>query len=99
MSKCNIESVISKYPPSDGREWDCQCARCGSSCDWQDCWDCDDRFYCDCDDDWCCCICHGHGGLWECSSPESWCNANPMKGRDNVPRGQIEWFTFYEVNP
>lgn len=25
------EAVIAPYPPNDGREWDCQCARCGST--------------------------------------------------------------------
>lgn len=108
MSERNSESVIAQYPPSDGREWDCQCARCGSSCDWSDCWDCHDGYsHHDCMDDCCCCLdkspnvvcdeCHGHGGWWECLSSGSWCNANPLEGRGNVPRGQIEWFTFDEA--
>jgi len=24
-------TIMAKYPPQDGREWYCQCARCGSS--------------------------------------------------------------------
>lgn len=24
-------TVIANHPPQDGREWDCQCARCGST--------------------------------------------------------------------
>jgi hypothetical protein len=26
------ETVIADLPPNDGREWELQCARCGSSC-------------------------------------------------------------------
>lgn len=107
--------AIADHPPSEmyraGLEIDCQCARCGSSCYWQDCWNCEDG-YCgsDCIDDLChggecihgdsgqiiCDICHGYSG-WQmcCSSPE-WCEANPLPGREDTKRGAIEWFTIEE---
>lgn len=35
------QSVIADWPPRDGQEWDCQCARCGSSVDdGESCWQC-----------------------------------------------------------
>lgn len=105
------ETFISDRPPHDGREYECQCARCGSSCDWTDCYDCDDG-YCgsDCIDDLChggecihgdsgqivCHICDGYGGWYTCLSGDEWCKANPMDGRENVDRGKIEWFVVKE---
>lgn len=103
----NQTSRIQKFPPQDGGGWDCQCARCGSSCDYQDCWNCEDGGCgSDCCDDLCyggecihgdsgeipCDICQARGGWWSCLSGEEYCNANPIKGRENVSRGQIEWF-------
>lgn len=99
--------VIQPFPPRDANEWDCQCGRCGSSCDYQECWNCDDGGCgSDCCDDLChggecihgdsgqirCDICQGHGGWWVCLSDREWCNANPIEGRENIKRGQIEWF-------
>lgn len=108
------ETVIADHPPSDGREWDCQCARCGSSCDYEHCWNCDDG-YCgsDCIDDLChggecihgdsgqivCDICHGYGGWHQCLSSEVGCVKNPLPGREDVPRGRIEWFTINPTRP
>jgi hypothetical protein len=84
---------------ASGLEIDCQCARCGSSCDWRECPECEDGYVCDDDDaDWFdedrpCQYCRGRGGeQWCLSSPES-CQANPLPGRENVERGKIEWFT------
>jgi len=85
-------------------EIDNQCARCGSSCDHQDCWNCEDGLSGhDCGEDCCCClypednvvcdVCRGRGGWWNCLSSEAWCQANPLPGRENVQRGEIEWFT------
>lgn len=79
--------IFADYPPSDGREWDCQCARCGSSCSHEWCWDCNGD--CECGH---CSTCRGHGGWWCCLSSLEWCRAHPIKGRENVPHGEIEWF-------
>lgn len=99
------DSVIQPFPPPDGREWDCQCARCGSSCDWTDCYQCGGEGLDghDCGDDTCCClypednvdchICDGSGGWHTCLSSEEFCKANPLE-RNGGPRlcGEIEWF-------
>lgn len=91
-----------------GLEIDCQCARCGSSCDWQHCYNCDEgSLGSDCIDDLChggecihgdsgfipCDICGGYGGWNQCLSGAEWCEANPMPGRESITQGQIEWFT------
>lgn len=89
--------VIQPFPPRD--EWDCQCARCGSSADWRECGECEDgyRDY-DFGDDVCsdwilvaCDFCNGHGGDYWCVSSKEWCEANPLVGREKIERGQIEW--------
>ena len=101
------ESIIADGPPNDGREWDCQCARCGSSVDWQECEYCEDGYsHHDCGEDCCCCefpepnvvcdVCKGKAGWPRCMSSEEWCNAHPTAGRENVERGEIEWFTLEE---
>lgn len=87
-----------------GLEIDCQCARCGSSIASEHCVDCEDGF-CDhdCGEDYCCCAdpernvpcdtCRGQGVVHQCLSSHAWCNANPLPGREDIKRGQIEWFT------
>lgn len=98
------QPLIAEFPPHDGKQYDCQCARCGSSCDWVECWDCGGDGVCDhdCGDDTCCCLhpepnvacstCRGRGGWQSCLSSSEWCQANPLEGRENVQRGMIEWF-------
>lgn len=89
---------------------ECQCARCGSSCDdGESCWQCSGtgNLGSDCIDDLChggecihgdsgvirCDICRGLGSLPPvCLSSADWCNANPIHGREYVPRGELEWF-------
>lgn len=68
-----VDSLIAPLPPSDGRDWDCQCARCGSSAGYVDAED-------------------GGIGLYVCLSHEDWCKAHPIKGRESMARGEIEWF-------
>ena len=50
MRRITSESVIAKRPPNDGRDWDNQCARCGSSV-----YQHDEDFYgvCMSSPDWC----------------------------------------------
>ena len=99
------EPLISKREPPyiKGIYWECQCARCGSSCDWQECYNCEDgASHHDCGDDCCCCldplpnvrceVCNGNGGWWRCLSDYDWCNNNPMPGREDTKRGMFEWF-------
>jgi hypothetical protein len=95
------DTVIAENPPNDGREWDCQCARCGSSCVSISCEHCggdgvDDWGEGDWDDDGpeTCDICQGEGGWMACCSSPEWCEAHPITGRESTARGSIEWFTF-----
>lgn len=101
--------IIQPFPPQDGREYDCQCARCGSSMDYEQCDQCGGEGYDghDCGEDCCACrypeenvlcdICRGRGGWYCCPSSDEWCEANPLPGRENVPRGAIEWFLVTEA--
>lgn len=95
---------IVRRPPNDGRYWECQCARCGSSMDFQDCDYCGGEGYSDheCGEDTCCClypednvtcdICHGDGGWWMCLSSQEWCEANPLPGRENIKQNTQDWY-------
>lgn len=98
------DTVIADLPPEDGREWDCQCARCGSSCSREVCETCggsgvDGH---DCGEESCCCqwpednlrceTCLGDAGWQCCLSPREWCEAHPAPGREGVQRGEIEWY-------
>jgi hypothetical protein len=107
MSASEEPIVIQPFPPRDANDWDCQCARCGSSCDYTDCYNCEDGSCgSDCIDDLChggecihgdsgqipCDICSGKGGWWSCLSSPEWCQDRPMDGREDVKCGSIEWF-------
>lgn len=87
---------------SDLPEMDCQCARCGSSCDWMICESCsgDTHLFSgfDEDEEWeePCDVCEAKGGWWRCLSSPDWCETHPVPGRGDVERGGIEWF---EVRP
>lgn len=94
---------IGPRPPQDGGEWDCQCARCGSLCEYNRCDECEDGFDGhDCGEDCCCCLypednvvcqfCDGYGGWHRCISSSEWCKANPLPGREETQRGTIEWY-------
>ncbi len=95
-------TIIAERPPSDGREWDCRCARCGSSADYEHCYNCEDGYSShDCGEDCCCClypennvrcdVCEGYGGWNQCMSSAEWCEDHPLPGREEV-RGKLEWF-------
>lgn len=97
-------TVIAQSPPDDGKSWDCQCARCGSSLTWDACEACDGEGVSghDCGEDCCCCMdpednvrcdfCRGTGGFYHCLSSHAWCAANPMPLREQVEGGTPEWF-------
>ena len=82
-----------------------QCGRCGSSITFEDCQNCggDGVTSHDCGEDCCCClypednvtcdICRGKGSFPICLSSPKWCEAHPMKGRENTPRSTPEAFT------
>lgn len=105
--KPNTEAIIARWPPSDGRDWDSQCARCGSSTMLVECEACDgngctepgelyeeDPIWYDVEDVERCCFCGGRGRWQVCISSSEWCEAHPAPGREIVPATvTIEWFT------
>jgi hypothetical protein len=90
--------------PNDGRQWECQCARCGSSLEFEECDNCagEGVYGHECGEDTCCCLhpednvpcnyCGGKGNYPQCLSVSTWCEANPLPGRENVKRSTPEWF-------
>lgn len=102
--------MIQDYPPAASsavENYECQCARCGSSCDYQHCEECEDGYDGhECGEDCCMCrrpkenvpcqICRGRGGWYACLSSSEWCKANPLPGREAIGRGEIEWFAVTE---
>lgn len=105
--------VISKHPPNDTNviEWGCQCARCGGSVDYEDCWQCGGEGvdHHDCGEDCCCCAfpednvqcdnCMGEGGWRVCGNSSEWCEAHPLPGREQTDRGLIEWYAVERKEP
>lgn len=98
-------TVIAECPPEDGQRWDCQCARCGSSMDFERCDSCggdgftapgdlyeEDPLWYDRDDVEPCQWCNGRGGWRRCSNSVEWCLAHPQEGRSLVLSGTVEWF-------
>lgn len=98
-------TFIGSNHPRDGREWDAQCARCGSSLDWHQCDVCEGGgitgpgelyeqapLWYDPEDFDLCHHCHGESSWPYCLSSREWCNANPIKGREEIKSGTPEWF-------
>jgi hypothetical protein len=92
------ETWIGKHP-RDGHEYDCQCARCGSSMVFVECDNCGGDGTVESDDwqdgddevyrcDWC----NGAGGHWVCLASKDWCHANPREGRAHIGHYTPEWF-------
>lgn len=105
MIATNSDTFIGNDHPRDGREWDCQCARCGSCLDWDLCEACDgegitgpgelyeqDPLNYHPDDFERCHQCGGEASWPFCLSSPEWCEANPLGGRENIKRGTPEWF-------
>ena len=101
-----MNTFIGHNPPQDGRQWDCQCARCGSSMGFDSCDSCggdgttapgelheQDPLWYDESDFENCHACNGKGGLRFCLSSKEWCEAHPLAGRDGIARSMPEWFT------
>lgn len=105
-----MDSVIGENHPMDGRHWDCQCARCGSSMMSESCGRCggegttavgelyeEDPLWYDVDDVAPCHECNGEGAWMLCISSPEYCEAHPMKGREATPRHTPEWFALPEA--
>jgi hypothetical protein len=92
---------VDKGEIRDGVEWyrvteddgavleECQCARCGSSCEFLRCGapGCDRGYIEDEDRDdnrMICDYCWGKGGAWHCLSSPAHCKANPLPGREAI---------------
>lgn len=80
----------------DGIEWygdDNQCARCGSSADFRNCFNCGGEGFTEEDygdagmeemRDVRCEYCNGVGGKWHCLSSPAHCESHPMAGREQI---------------
>lgn len=103
----NGTAVIADNHPCDGRQWDWQCARCGSSMDSAPCSSCggdgyhelydEDPLFYDPGDTSTCDQCYGEGYFAFCMSSSKYCEAHPLPGRGKVPPHTPEWFTFDPV--
>jgi hypothetical protein len=101
----SLTRLVGHDHPQDGRNWDCQCARCGSTLEWEGCGACDgegitgpgelyeqDPLWYDEDDYEPCHQCDGEASYPICVSSEEYCQAHPMPGREETPRHTPEWF-------
>lgn len=100
------DTFIGSDHPNDGRAWDCQCARCGSSLEWHQCGACggegitapgelyeSDPLWYSPDDYENCHQCDGEASWPICCSSKEWCEAHPIIGREGMESGTPEWFT------
>lgn len=99
MTNSRVEGLVEFFEISgrDGEE-DCQCARCGSSIDFEQCPNCGGEGARDAyeeDPMWYdglpfnerferCDMCDGTGGWWRCMSTPEYCKAHPMPGREMI---------------
>lgn len=102
------KNVIGGDQPDHQHEWECQCARCGSSLDFEQCEHCGGEGVDghECGEDCCCClnpednipcdVCGGIGGWWKCLSSRWWCSTNPLPGREKIEPSTPEWFVVEE---
>jgi hypothetical protein len=100
-----MDTFIGDNHPQDGRQWDCQCARCGSSLEWEPCGACGgegitapgelyelDPLWYSPDDYSECHQCGGDAAYQFCVSSPEWCEAHPIIGRESIASGTPEWF-------
>ena len=88
---------IGRHQPDYDREWECQCARCGSSLGFEICDACGGDGFVeeeDYDEIERCGQCNGKQGYSFCLSSDEYCDENPMEGREDVKGSTPEWFTF-----
>lgn len=98
-------TVIANDPPRDGRQWECQCARCGSSLEWVTCDRCggegttapgelyeEDPLWYDQDAYEPCRDCNGESSWPRCLSSYEWCLFHPLPGRIEIEPSTAEWF-------
>lgn len=82
---------------------DCQCARCGSSVTFVECYECGGEGIVEEDDDEDfgnethlrrCPLCWGKCGYWHCISTPEYCEANPLQGRETIKSTAMgrEWW-------
>jgi hypothetical protein len=96
--------IIQDFQPApvSGHEWECCCARCGSSIERELCGTCDgvglvdlsDADFDDDDGDWSdrCPDCDGEGGWWRCLSSPEYCLSKPRPGRERAHRNDVQWY-------
>lgn len=75
---------------------DVQCARCGSSLEYEDCGWCASCGWGPDDFDPSCPRCKGTGYAPYCVSSAEWCNSNPLPGREATERHTPEEFELPE---
>lgn len=108
LETCDKKSIrkswtqIGGRQPDHYRDWECQCARCGSTLDFEPCTRCGGQGYLEngqdedgqWEDDDRCEECLGRATFPVCMSGDEYCQANPIKGRESIQRNTPEWFTF-----
>lgn len=105
------DTFIGLDHPKDGRQWEAQCARCGSTLEWIACSACDgegetaygelyeqDPLWYLPSDTKPCHQCGGQASFPACISSEGWCKANPLPGREETPSSTPEWYALKENN-
>jgi hypothetical protein len=98
-----LGNVIGNIVPGD--DWECQCARCGSSIQFDPCASCggdgwtepgelyeQDPLWYDQNDTEACPDCDGEGSFAICISSRRWCQTHASVGRGKYPRHTVEWF-------
>lgn len=99
-----INKAIGERPPNDGRWYDANCARCGSSTTSQECDSCggqgvtvdlaDEFSFCELEPNKSICqSCGGLGRFYICDRQRLECEAMPIAGREQYARGVIEWIS------
>ena len=93
-----IQGVVEFY--GDDQYGGVQCARCGSSVDFELCPECGGEGWVEADepDSWAwleddlvrCGTCAGEGGWYECLSSVEYCRTHPLPGREHIRFAPVE---------